>query len=260
MRRHSNGSSHTWWVAVATVLMLTVSGCTPTVQPNSIADPLGTGHVVDASETWQSILASATNGESTGRYMIKMNTDVSDSSLQSHMSVYGGINPPDRMSVEMVESNSDVLYYQQGQAAYYRDNGRWTETTPLEDVDVFPSYIRIIRRGAEQAAPIVQLKDTYVNNEFCKVYRTTLSASLLDTLPMLQGKVNTKDLQDIQYTFYVGIKDKMLRRVQTQSVGDVTGVGSLQVDSDTVLFDLGETIATVQLPKDLAKQLENSGN
>lgn len=246
------------WTVCGLFTVMAVAGCSPS-EPTSSTPSNQLGHSVDALQAWKSILGSAEGGEASGRYMVSMNVDVSDSSSHSQMIVYGGINPVDTGSIDIVESNKDVKFYQQGQVAYYKDNGRWTQTTPLADLDVFPTYIHLIQYASAKALPVVQLHDTYVNSEYCTVYRAIFPSSALDTLPILGRSVSKQGLKDIQYTFYVGQTDKLLREVQTRSVGDLTGIGSMQVVSDTVLFDIGQKVATVQLPLDLVKQLENTG-
>jgi hypothetical protein len=246
-----------WWSLFGACTVGYVTGCSPALQQNVASARTGTP--VQAGEVWQNIVSAAESAEATGKYMVKMNVDASDSASHSQMSLYGYINPPNKAALDIVESNNDVQYYQQGNVAYYKDNGRWTQTTPFSEVDVFPSYLHLAQYGLQQTLPLVQLPDVYVNTEYCKVYQTTVPASALDTLPILGGKVNQKGLKSIQYTFFVGKSDKLLREVQTQSVGDLANVGSLQVSSDTILFNLGQKTADVQIPPDLVKQLEDSG-
>jgi hypothetical protein len=254
MRKYSIAAAI--WIAAAAFVL---PGCSPAVQSQTNQPSDEKGVPVPAS-TWDTILASARLGSAAKTYMVKTTGTLIQGSLHSSYSVYGGVNPPDRANFGFVEGNDYTKFYQQGKAAYYYDNGRWNQTQALSDINPYASYAAIIEAAAKRGVKLVQLKQEYVNDEYCDVYRAILPGDIANVKPNWIPDAMEGTTGDIQYTFYVGQTDHYLRQVSTVSVGGLPHVGSMEADVDTVFFDMNQPVAEVTLPKDLVQQLENAGN
>lgn len=232
-----------------------VTACGPAVQTTNASSGLKMGTAVSSS-VWSQIIQGAQAGEGLSAYKEQITSHLVQGSLQSTFSVYGSINPPDRTYLAIHEGNMNVDYYQQGQVAYYYDNGRWAQSTPVSNLDVFASYEAIARQASAQSIALYQTKRQFIMDEYCDVYQSVIPAGMATTLPI--WSVSSTDVGPMLMTWYVGQKDKVLREVDVQSVGSVPDVGSMEVKARTLLFDLNSKLAQVTLPKDLVKQLENS--
>ncbi|MCL6515662.1 hypothetical protein [Alicyclobacillus sp.] len=251
-----------WIVTLAAVAGLAaLEGCTPATQPSdrpnaAQAVPLG-------PEAWRTVLNAAQAGESVKQYMIKLDVQSQQGSLRSSYAAYGAVNRPDRLSIDILNQGTDLYFYQQGQSAYFRQDGHWSPTPAIADVDAYQSYVRTIQQAMAHAAPLGKLPRVYVNDEYCDVYRTTMSGQDLWPGGVTAGDaalvwpVNPGQMGAVQMTFYIGERTHVLRRVDAQSVGTVREIGTVQVDASTVFFDLDAPVARITLPKDLVRQLEN---
>lgn len=248
---------------VSAALLLTA--CGPAVQPMNTAgttsavfvNPQKTGTLVSPAG-WLTLQASAQAGARAQYYREQMSSTMVQGSLHSGFSLYGSLNPPDRVSLALQEGNTSTYYYQQGQVAYYEDNGRWSSTTPIANVNVFPSYEKIISQASAENIPLYQQKRTYVFDEYCNVYTSVLPAAMFTSLPAFGGTGSSRPTGQVAVTWYVGQTDHILRRVDTQSVGGVPDIGSMQVSTSTLVYDINSPIAKVSIPTALVKQLENS--
>jgi hypothetical protein len=258
-RRHERRGALAWGAAGVAGWLL--AGCGPAVQPSDKPDT-GQG-VPQPQAAWVTVLAAAEAGQRAHQYMIKVDVQSQQGSLHSTFSAYGAINRPDRVSIDLLDQGTDLYFYQQGQSAYYRQDGQWSPAPALTDTDAYQGYVRAIQNGMQQKAPLIQLPKVYVNDEYCDVYQATLSGQSLWPGGVSAGDadlvwpVQSGQMGDVRYTFYVGQRDHLLRRVDMESVSTVREIGTVQVDATTVFFDIDQPAAQITLPKDLVKQLEN---
>lgn len=245
-------------LAGSLLLLSTLTACGPAIQPPNPnqATHLGTG--VSAS-TWNDILKSAENGETVSMYKEQVAANLAQGSLHSGFGVYGVVNLPDTASYTIQEANDSVHYYQQGTSAYSYDNGQWTPVSAVPSLNVFPSYVHLIEQAMNDNVALYQIPKTYVVNEYCDVYQSIIPAKMFTTESMLPN-VSPGDIGPVLMTWYVGQTDHILREVDVQSVGGVPGYGSMQINASTILFDFNSPISKIQIPKDLVKQLQGSGN
>jgi hypothetical protein len=256
-RKWVNGRNIAAWAVCLVGLTFGAVGCTPAQQPfNTVDVEEGT----PAPDAWKTLVKAALLGEQVQMYKIKMSVDVARGSTHSTFSVYGSINVPERALVSFHENTTNIQYYQQGLCAYQQlNNGRWTQTNAIDNLDVFPSYVRLMQSAMVNNIPVRQLKDTFVVDEYCQVFKATLPSSFTASLPIWDKAVEPKYMGDIEYTFYVGKTDGQLREITTKSVESTAETGAFQIQSDTTLFDLNNDRAKVMLPKDLIAQLESPG-
>ncbi len=243
------------YVAFTTAAVITMaSGCSPSVQ--SPAQPnLGAGTVshFGIGELQQAVQL----GEQSGKYKIKSDVQLLQGTIHTDFSVYGSVNLPDRVSVSFHENNFNVSFFQQGQSAYALGNSQWVQTNPISDLNVFPSYERLFQYILKSGIPVYQLDSTFDVDENCHVYQATVPGVAAATLSLWANGFGPEDLSPVKYTFFIGEKTHLLLEIQTQSVGAITGMGSIGVNSDTVLFSQGKPEAIIQIPNDLVKQLKN---
>lgn len=243
------------------VVALSLSACGPAVQrttgssSNLPTNPAKSGKLVPSS-TWLTLEASAQAGTQLQYYMEQITANMSQGSLHSDYSVYGTINPPDRAAIGIHEGNTNTYYYQQGKVAYYQDNGRWSLTDTLGNLDLFSSFANLISNASQAGVTLYQQKKAYVVDEYCDVYTSVLPAGMLSPLPSFSGTA-AEPMGAVAVTWYVGRTDHVLRRVDMQSVGSVTDIGQMQVNTSVLLFDINSPYAKVTIPKNLEQQLEN---
>lgn len=248
-------------MALTSVTFLSLTACGPAVQPmtgtgaGSAVNPAKTGQQVPAS-TWQSIAQAAQAGMQIQYYKEQLTASMSQGSLHSNYSLYGSLNPPDGAYLTLREGNTSLDYYQHGQVAYYLDNGRWSATPDIPNVNVYSSYEQLIGRAGQAGVPLYQQKRAYVFDEYCDVYTSVLPAGMVSALPSMDS-VKTDKLGPVAVTWYVGQSDNLLRRVDMQTVGGISDIGEMQLNTSTLIFDINSPVAKVSVPKDLVKQLEN---
>lgn len=233
---------------------LSLTGCSPSAQPFPL-EPNQQG--VLAANGMKTIQKAVQLGMSEKMYDIKSNVTTIQGSMHTDFSVYGSINEPNSASLNINENNFNISFYQQGLSAYALDNGRWTQTKVLSDMGVYPAYSKLLHSVQNQSIPVYQEKDQYVVNEYCKVFRMIVPRTLFAQLSVWGAGMKLPDISNVQYTFFIGKTSDQLREIQTRSVGDMSGIGSVQVNSDTILFNIGKKIAKVQIPSDLVKTLES---
>jgi hypothetical protein len=244
----------------ALVAMLTcLAGCSPAVQPSPQDQRTAVGTSVPA-DVWDTILTGAQNGMDANMYMIKSDVTMVQGPIHSSFSIYGAINAPDKAQLGFTAGSAYVQYYQQGKSAYYKDNGQWTQTTALAQINPYASFYHLIQSAQANRVPLRKLDKQYVVDEYCDVYQATIPSNLaglaLNWIPAhLEAKTG-----DVLYTFYIGQKDGVLRKVDMDSVSGLPGVGSMQCDASTVFFDINQDVAKVKLPQDLVMQLESFDN
>ncbi|WP_029420529.1 hypothetical protein [Alicyclobacillus macrosporangiidus] len=257
--RHERQRALAWGAAWVAGFLL--AGCTPAAQPKEKPDA-GQG-IPQPQSAWVTVLAAAEAGQRAHQYMIRIDVQSQQGALHSSFSAYGAINRPDRVSIDLLNQGTDLYFYQQGGSAYYRQDGHWSPAPALTDTDAYQGYVRAIQSGMQQKAPLVQLPRVYVNDEYCDVYQATLSGQNLWPGGVSAGDaalvwpVQSGQMGNVLYTFYVGQRDHLLRRVDAESVSTVRQIGTVQVDATTVFFDIDQPAAKITLPKDLVKQLEN---
>ncbi|MCL6453509.1 MAG: hypothetical protein K6T78_07730 [Alicyclobacillus sp.] len=234
------------------------AGCGPAVQSSANTQNQQTMGTPVPSSTWKRIVGAAEAGTQLTMYKEQMKATFTQGSLHSTFSVYGAINPPDRISLAITEGNTQTDYYQQGQTAYAYDNGRWSPSAPLSEADVYPSFLALAQAAQAAGEALYQLPRTYVQDEYCDVYRTVLPGEDLKLLPQWTS-IAPGDVGRVLVTWYVGQTDGVLREVDTQSVAGIPRTGALQIDTTTLLFDLNNKIAQIQLPQSLIKELEGAG-
>jgi len=243
------------------ICILALSGCAPGYQPLTSTTTVSTFDV-SAPSGWSIIFQSAQKGQSLTMYKVETSVDLIQGSLHTNFTEYGAINPPDRASLDYHAVNSNVQFYQQGLVAYSFDDGFWTQTNTIPNLNVFPSYEELAQQGMRSGWSISSSKKPiYVQDEYCIVYQAIIPANSMNPLPTA-GIASNDAAQsgmsgDLQVKFFVGKIDGQLREVQTVSLGGVDNVGSIQVTTDTTLFDLDKKTAKVQVPLTLTKQLEN---
>ncbi|GMA49064.1 hypothetical protein GCM10025857_04210 [Alicyclobacillus contaminans] len=238
-------------------LMGLLSACGPAVQPSTNQPEDQSGTSVNLS-TWDDILASAERGVSAKMFMVKMDASFAQGSTRTTYSVYGGVNVPDTAYFGIAEANNYVKFYQQGQAAYTYDNGEWSQVSAWKQLNPYVSFAFVIAAAKSHNIPLVQLQKSYVNDEYCDVYRAVIPVDMVQYQPTWLPLPIHGPAGAVVYTFYVGQTSHNLRQVSTISVGSVGGMGAAETDTQTEFFDINQEIAKVQLPKDLIKQLENS--
>jgi len=237
---------------LGSVLILT--GCSPSTQ--LLPQQLNQQGVLQ-SNGWKTIQAAVQLGMSENMYKIKSAVTLIQGSQHTGFSVYGSINVPDSAALSIHENNFNIAFYQQGLSAYAQDNARWSQTNAISNIGVYPVYSKLLQHIQTRSIPVYQEKDEYVVDEYCKVFRMIIPGEHVAQLSVWSSGITLPTLSQVQYTFFIGKKSGQLREVQTSSVGDLSQIGSVQVDSDTILFDIGNKIAKVQIPNDLVKTLES---
>jgi len=240
------------------VLSVGLVGCSPSVQKIASVEPQKQTSVGVAG--WTEVGGAVQRAAEAGRYKIKSSVDFQQGTIHTNYAVYGSVDAPDDASLSLHENNFNVEYYQQGQVAYAYDNGTWAQVPAIQDVDVFPSYIRVLSTVDQAATPIVQQPDVFVVDEFCHVFQATVPGRDVAGVALWGNSPVQPNIGAVQFTFYVGKSSHELREVDTASVGMEPGIGAILLHSNTVLFDLGSDIANVHIPNDLVKQLENKTN
>ncbi len=247
------------WSAAMMAVLTCLAGCSPAVQPSPKDQRTAPGTPVSA-DVWDTILAGAQNGIDANMYMIKSDVTMVQGPIHSSFSIYGAINAPDKAQLGFTAGNTYIQYYQQGKSAYYKDDGQWTQITALPQINPYDSFYHLIQSARARRVPLRKLDKQYVVDEYCDVYQALIPSDLvglaLNWIPAyLEAKTG-----DVLYTFYIGQKDGVLRKVDMDSVSGLPAVGSMQCDSSTVIFDINQDVAKVKLPQDLVAQLESFDN
>lgn len=254
-----------WPVAfLGGLVAVSLTACGPAVQPMTTAtsgtlgilDPTKTGTLVSPAG-WLTLAAGAEAGAQAQDYKEQLSASIIIGSLHSTFAVYGSLNPgTQKASLALQEGNTSTDYYQQGEVAYYYDNGHWSRTTPISNLNVYPSYEKLIRKASAENVPLYQQKRVYVFDEYCNVYTSVLPASMFSAVPDFGATVKGQ-IGQVAVTWYLGQTDHILRKVDIKSVGAVPDIGSMQVDTSTLMFSINSPLAKVSIPPDLIKQLEN---
>lgn len=249
------------FAGLACVAVFLTVGCSPSEQP--MATPTSnigqqSAAVVQSNVSFAPLKKAVLSGEESGKYKVKIAVSLGKGSIQTNLSVYGSVNVPERAALSIHENTTSTQFYQQGLSAYYQDNGPWSQVSPISNIDVFPQYIRLVQSASSHGNVLQQLKDAFVTDEYCSIYRVTLPATETQALPVWAKPVVPGDVGNITYTFAVGKTDGQLREVTTTSVTSSALVGTITMKTDTLIFDLGNDIADVQPPQDLLKQLQGS--
>jgi hypothetical protein len=245
------------WASVTTAALcmsILLAGCSPSSQPPQTPD-LGTGTVSRGamSELQQAIEL----GEQSGKYKVKSDVQLLQGTIHANFSVYGAVNLPDKASLSFHESNFNISFYQQGQSAYSLVNAQWLPTAPVQSVDVFPAYARLLQYVEHSNTPVYKLKDLFDVDEVCHVYQLTVPGQNVAGLSMWGNGFKLNQISNVTYTFMVGTKSHFLIEVKTESVGAIEGMGGQNIESDTVLYDQGQDIANISIPNNLVTQLQN---
>jgi hypothetical protein len=248
------------WFTLLAVSLTCLGGCGPAVQPLPADERTAVGTPVPV-DVWDAILAGAKSGMDARTFMFKSDVTLVQGPIHSSFSVYGAVNPPDKAQLGFTSATDYIQYYQQGKSAYYnKDNGHWLQTTALPQINPYASFFDLIESARANRIPLRKLDRQYVVDEYCDVYQATIpSSSTRLQLNWIPAHL-AAETGEVQYTFYVGEKDGLLRKVDTSSVSGLPDVGSMQCDSQTVIFDINQDIAKVKLPPDLVTQLESSGD
>lgn len=254
--------------AVVTVLCVgLVSGCTPAVQSASVGSQKAT-HVLQNNVSWTSLQSAISKSDGATIYKVKSSVTLKDGSMHTNYSLYGAVNLPNTISVQVHENNFNISFYQQGQVAYSDELGTWMQSSPVSDIDAYSGYRQLIDSAIAAQTPLQQLNKTYVDNEYCDVYRATFKEGTLPLPSFLQSvtggttQTGTKDTipASIQYTFYVGKKSGYVREIQTQDINTVNEIGPVATATDMTFFDINNAkLAQISVPQTLVKQLENKG-
>ncbi len=247
--------SSKWKICIIGVIgsALILTGCSPSAQPLLMQ---GSQPGVLQPNGLQMIQKAVRLGMSENMYKIKSDLTTVQGSLHTDFFVYGSIDTPNLASLNIHENNFNISFYQQGLSAYTFDNGRWSRTKAFPNIDVYPSYSKLLQLEQNQSIPVYEEKDQYVVDEYCKVYRMIIPGKHVTQLSVLNTGTEFPAISNVQYTFFIGETSGQLREIQTSSVGDMSGVGAVQVNSDVILFDIGKKAAKVQIPSNLVKTLE----
>ncbi|SIS91106.1 hypothetical protein [Alicyclobacillus vulcanalis] len=246
---------------VASVGLL-ATGCTPGVQPVSIASGTAT-QVINAHAQWAPLVQALEKSESASMYKLQTAVNIQNGNLHTSFTVYGTIQQPDLASIQVHENNFNIAFYQQGQVAYQQDGTIWSPADPVTNLNAYQNYRDIIDYAIAHRLPIVQMNRTYVVDEYCNVYRVVVPNGIAP-LPAFLGEAPgasraelSTHASEVAYEFYVGETSGYIRQVQTQSVGVVDSVGSLIVQTSTIFQDINNAqLAKVQIPTSLVQQLE----
>lgn len=246
-------------MAISLAAICGLSACGPAVRNTSGTGTATTLGTPVADTNWNAIVSAAVSGAQISMYKLEVTSTLVQGSLHSTFSAYGAVNNPGKISLAITEGNAQTEFYQQGSTAYSYDNGDWSPSAALSNVDVYPTYESIARQAQQTKIALYQLPKAYVQDEYCNVYQSILPASLFASLAEWPN-VSPGDVGKILVTWYVGQTDSVLRQVNTQSVGGIPAVGSVGINSSTLMFDLNKKLAQIQIPKDLIRQLENVGS
>ncbi|MCL6637611.1 MAG: hypothetical protein K6T26_06665 [Alicyclobacillus sp.] len=289
---------HPWPVWAGLVFAMgSLSACGPAVQPldNRTGAAASQAGVPAPATAWSLLQDAASRSEQTGMYKVKVDVESQLGAIRSSLTGYGAVNLPKRVSLDVLAENDDLYYYQQGESAYARDDGHWAPAPALPQVDAFAAYQRVLTKGAQLQVPLLKLPQVFVNDEYCDVYQASVPVQALwpdltftpDSDPpagqpsaghrepayqektsnpfVAPGGVSQTATLDrhqpplsVLYTFYVGQRDHLLRRVDSQSWSAIPQMGVLEIDASSVFFEMGQASARIQLPKDLVRQLESS--
>lgn len=253
------GSAQKWWMFIGVGMIGSIlTGCSPSRQITpSMIHPVK--HIV--RNGWNVIDDALAKGVEIHNYQIKTDESVITGSLHSDFSVYGSIDKPDIASISVHENNFNIQYYQQGMSAYAFDNGRWSQVAPLANVDLYQSYIHLVHSINQRKFPVYEeAVPQYVVDEYCNVYDVTLPGIDVEKLALWDNGEVFPNMSNVSFTLYIGQKSGQLREVETSSVGAIRTVGPVQVNSDTILFNVNKPGAKVHIPATLVKELENRLN
>ncbi|WAH35445.1 hypothetical protein [Alicyclobacillus dauci] len=247
------------------VCLAGLTGCTPSVQRPSIASATAT-KVTQTNVSWSALAQAVAKTSAASMYKIQSTVSLQNGSSHTSFTVYGTVNLPDKISVQVHENNFNISFYQQGKVAYADEQGQWNQTNALSNIDAFGGYQQIVHAAMADNLPLEKMNRTYVTDEYCDVYRVTMPDStatvpaFLQSLSALESKGEVAVKEPIQYIFYVGETSGYIRQVQTQSVNSVNQVGPVATNTSTLFYDLDqEKVAQIQIPNSLVKQLENTG-
>ncbi|WP_067617285.1 hypothetical protein [Alicyclobacillus acidiphilus] len=243
-----------------------LAGCAPGVQTASIASGTATT-VTQKNVDWTPLLNAITKSEGATLYRLQSSVSIQNGSLKTSYTVYGTIQLPDTINMQVHENNFNIGMYQQGQVAYQEDNGTWIKMQPLQNLDAYQGYADVIEQAMKQGYKLDEMNQTYVMDEYCNVYRVTVPNGMAPLPAFLADAVGSsaKTLNDtasgVEYVFYVGQTSGYLRQVQTQSVNMVNNVGPMLTSTTTLFSAIDQpTVAQMQIPSTLVQQLERGAN
>lgn len=252
-------TSMVWSLLGALTVVAVATGCSPsTISPvgstnNSIQQVTETGRTLSNRSAFHHAVQLGLQAQ---RYQEKVTVNISEGSILSGFTVYGRVNPPNRASVAFHQNGFNFAYYQQGLSAYGEQDGHWQQTQAIADLNLFPSYAALFDAMQAENLPMFKLQPPqYVVDEYCDVYQMTIPARLLKTLPSLASTYQPGNSSAVLYTFYIGQKDGELRQVVTSSEGAVTGVGSVGIQTDTILFAINQSGSTITIDPNLYSTL-----
>ncbi len=241
------------------VLIALVTGCSPstTVPIGATTTAVSTSTTTSQTKaTWAPVMKSVQLGEAAKAYMEKVSVNITEGSIQSGFQVYGRINPPNKMDVAFHQNGANMAFYQQGLSAYGQMDGQWQQHAALSNINLYPEYAKLLQAVSKAKIPVFQLQpNQYVVDEFCNVYQATIPASLLSTLPGFSSTYHAANMSPVVYTFFVGQTSGELRQVNTSSEGSVTDVGSVQIQSNTILFNINKPGADITIDPTLYSSL-----
>jgi hypothetical protein len=246
-------------VLVSLSVVVGVTGCSPSTQVpvGGASTGVSLAPQLTSNSTWTPLVKAINLGMHATMYQEKVAITVSQGSVSNGFTVYGRVNPPNKISISLHQNGYNFNFYQQGLSAFDEQDTHWQQTPARSELNLFPSYRRLVD-AAERSGqvPIVQLKPAqYVVDEYCNVYQASIPATLIQPLNTLDSSYHQGDMTQVLYTFYVGQKDGQLRQVITSSVGSTTGVGSVLVQSNTILFAINQKGSAITLDPNLYSAL-----
>lgn len=256
---------------VALCGVLAVSGCTPAVQNQSVGTQKA-HQVIKPSVSYLPLKNAVLKSESANMYRIKSTVQEQDGTAHTNYSLYGYVNLPNRLSVQVHENSFNISFYQQGQVAYADELGTWTQSPSVAKLNAYQDYYELVSQVMALHTTLTQMNKVYVDNEYCDVYRFDVTNPKLSPPPFLESlagvtgsavstQLTGQNSTGIQYTFYVGQHSGYLREVQSQTINGVGGLGPIATSTDTTFFDINNSkLAKITVPNTLVKQLENKGS
>ncbi|GGI94964.1 hypothetical protein GCM10010885_00590 [Alicyclobacillus cellulosilyticus] len=233
-----------------------LAGCAPTPGVMSMQASTEQTQASLVKDGWTVLRLAVARSRMVRLYKVKMDVDVAQGPLHSQFSVYGMVHAPDMALLSFHSLNSNTRFYQQGKVAYVQEYKRWSQTSPMFNLDAFAPYQHIMTWAQARGVSVFQLPDTYVIDQYCHVYQATIPMAAERPLGLWNGApIASGPSAAVLYTFYVGTKDGALHEVQTATVGAIAAVGAVEIDTDAMFFDFDNKDAEVKLPNDLFGQL-----
>lgn len=235
-----------------------ISGCSPsTVQPlGSSTGPVAPSATAQTKSSWSSLLSAVDKGLQSRKYQEKITVNINEGSIQGGFTVYGRINPPNKVSVAFHQTGANTAFYQQGLSAYGEQSGHWEQSAAMPDLNLFPSYQRLVQSVQAEHVQVFKLATPqYVLDEYCDVYQAEIPAKLIGTLSELANMYRPQDMSPVLYTFYVGQSSGELRQVVTSSEGGVSGIGSIGIQTQTLIFAINQSGSEITIDPNLYNSL-----